>query len=373
MTLKNSLILIFAVTIFTSCKNTKTNPITEILNTESDSLLSHLELNAISIGINMNGETFTMHKGELKKGAKNKPSSETLYEIASITKTFTGTLLAQAIVDKKVKLDDDIRIVLSDSFSNLEYDKNPITFRDLVTHRSGIPNMFPNKPEIFENPDYITLPKIINELQQGFSKQDFFEELHKVKLDTLPGTRFGYSNAGANLLGYCLESIYNKPYEEILKEYILNPLKMTHTKIMISDDELLNLAQGYNETGIKMPFGIDKAMSAEGGLKSTLEDMMKYVAFHLDENNPVIKTAHQELLGLWDDFENGLFWQMFKTKDEPRKIFQNGGAFGSSSWITIIPEKQIGVFIITNQSGPKTHGRLNAAVERIIEKLQKDL
>ncbi|MCV9385559.1 serine hydrolase domain-containing protein [Reichenbachiella ulvae] len=373
MMIKNGLLIPTMFLVFTllSCENkvAKTDYVRDVLTSELDSLLSNDDINAVSIGVFYNGETYEFHQGELTKGLNDKPTEETIYEIASLTKTFTGTLLAQAIVDQKINLDDDIRIVLKDDFPNLEFENSPITFRHLVTHRSGIPNMLPNKPGIFKNPDRNQLPYVINELQKDFTRDAFFNELNKVKIDTVPGTKFSYSNAGANLLGYCLENIYNKRYEDLLKEVIFLPLKMQSTKITLTDDDTENLAQGYNENNIRMPFFTNKDMSAEGGIKSTLSDMMKYVAFQLDQDNVVVQKSHQELLGLWDDYDNGMFWQIFKNKNQPNKIFQNGGAFGTSSWLTIIPDEGIGVFVATNQSGPSIHGLLNNTVDSIIEKL----
>jgi len=359
--------------IFINCKNNtiKNDPITNIINIQLDSLLLNLEINAVSAGIIIDGKTYTFHKGELTKGQENTPNKETLYEIASITKTFTGTLLAKAIVENKVQLEDDIRTFISGDFSNLEYQNTPITYKNLATHRGRIPHMFPNKPEIFENPNHDTLPFIINDLQKDYTKEAFFKDLTLVHVDTIPGSKFGYSNAGANLLGYCIENMYNQKFEDVLKEQILTPLQMNNTKIVLSKKDKEYLAQGYNEKHLKMPFGAEKDMNAAGGLKSTLGDMMKYVAYHLNENNPIIKTSHQEILGLWDNFDNGLFWQIFTAKEnKPRKIFQNGGAFGTSSWLTLIPEKKIGVFIVTNTAGPTVHTKLNKTVERILQKLK---
>jgi CubicO group peptidase (beta-lactamase class C family) len=360
--------------VFINCKNStiKNDSTSTLINIQLDSLLLTSGINAVSAGVIVDGKTYMFHKGELTKGKANTPNEETLYEIASLTKTFTGTLLANAIVDKKVRLDDDIRTRLSGDFQNLEFQNTPITFKNLATHRGRIPIMFPNKPAIFKNPDHNKLPYIINDLQKEYTKEDFFKELALIKVDTIPGTKFGYSNAGTNLLGYCIENIYNKDFEDIIREQILVPLKMNNTKITLTTKDKKNLAQGYTEKNVKMPFSADKDMNAAGGLKSTLSDMMKYTAYHLDENNPIIETSHQEILGLWDNFDNGLFWQIFTAKEnQPRKIFQNGGAFGTSSWLTIVPEKKIGVFIVTNTAGPSVHNKLNKTVEVILKKLKK--
>ena len=363
-----ALVIFTACFSITSCQNKEQDPINEYISSEGDSLLSNPEIKSISIGVIKNGKIYKLHKGQLANGKP--PNDQTLYEIASLTKTFTGTLLAQAIVAKKVKIDDDIRKYLSDSLPKLVYDKKPITFRHLVTHTSGLPHMFPYKPDIFDNPDWDKLPFEIYKLQEGFTKSQFFDELQKVKLDTIPGFKFNYSNVGANLVGYCLENIYGKSYRDLLSEYILKSLQMTETKIEISGDGTEFLAQGFNANHVKMPARAEKEMNAEGGIVSTLDDMIKYMEFHLNEDNPVAKLSHQGLLdGRYGDFENGLFWQIFKDGEKPDKIFQNGGAFGTSSWMTIVPETKIGVFIVTNVSGPKVHQKLSVTVDNILKEL----
>lgn len=368
MKLKLALALILTISGIINGQNKNSDYKT--IQAECDTLLLSQEIQAVSLGVITNSNVYKFHVGKLTTGET--PNEDTLYEIASLTKTFTGTLLAQAILEKKATMDDDIRDHLSENFPNLEFNRKPITFRHLVTHTSGLPRIFPDRPGLFQNPDWDNLPYEINKLQAGFSESQFFEELHQVTLDTIPGFKFSYSNAGANLLGYCLENIYGKTYEEILSEHILKPLEMTKTRITVPSGERKKLlAKGLNPNGLVMPSRAEKEMKAEGGIFSTLDDMMKYMEFQLNEENKVVKISHQELLnGRYGDFENGLFWQIFKNGHSPTKIFQNGGAYGTSSWLTIVPESKVGVIILTNVSGPEIHQKLNATADKIIERLE---
>lgn len=369
------LLSLFLLLIFTNCqqnsneKKTEQQPpnlLIQFVEQQLDSLLAEPEFKSLSMGIWADGKIYKFHKGQLEEGKI--PDDETLYEIASLTKTFTGTLLAQAISDGKVTIDDDIRKVLLDSLPNLEFEGQPITFRHLVTHTSGLPDMFPHKTDLFDNPDFDTLPYEINELQEGFTREQFFEELQKVKLDTLSGHKFQYSNAGANLLGYCLEAMYGETYEELLKNFIFEPLQMKNTALQLTPKQKQHLANGFNHNGKPMPFYAAKSMNAEGGLKSNVDDMMRYLQFQADTTNTIAKITQQELWeGKYGDYENGLFWQIFKDGDKPDKVFQNGGAFGTSSWMTIVPEQQRGVFMVTNVSGPEVHQKMSERVNKILE------
>lgn len=331
-----------------------------------DTLLANEIFRSVSVGVIKNGKVYKFHRGKLMDGKV--PTDNTLYEIASLTKTFTGTLLAKAILDNKVKLNDDINNYLPEPFPNLVYEGQFITFKHLVTHRSGLPGFLPNKPELFVNPDYDKLPFELYKLQSGFSRTMFWKELHQVRLDTIPGYKFSYSNAGANLLELLLERMYGISYEALVKMHILTPLKMNNTYIGISQENAGLAVKGKNTNGVEMPLQASKELNGEGGVISTLNDMLNYMQFHLQKNNAVVKLSHQELLnGRYKDFENGMFWQIIKNGDKPDTIFQNGGAFGTSSWMSLIPQTNTGVFIITNISGPKVHQKLSATVDQIVE------
>lgn len=377
--MKNKLINIFllAILILINCAqkhpvaNRRNDPTFQIISVHCDTLLSEVGKAAISIGVIKNGKVYKIHKGGLINGQT--PNDNTLYEIASITKTFTGTLLSKALLDKKVSLDEDIRKYLNVELPNLEYKRQPITLRHLVTHQSGLPYMFPNETSIFQNINFDELPTKINTLENGLTKEQFFEHLKNVKLDTLPGIKFTYSNVGANLVGYILESNYQMSFEELLNKEILQPLDMENTIINKKRIDINKVAVGQNDNNKIMPLRTEKNMNAEGGIVSALSDMIKYMSFHLDKNNAVALSSHQELWnGKYGDFEAGLFWQIFKDGDKPDKIFQNGGSFGTSSWITIIPELGIGVFVVTNRSGQNVHQKLNSTVDKIIDKIKQN-
>ena len=116
-------------------------------------LLEDKRFHSVSTAVLKDGESTIKHFGELTIGKGNKPNDSTLYELASVTKTFTGYIAAKAVIDQKINLDDDIRIYLSESYPNLEFKGEPITIKHLITHTSGFPNMpikSENKEAFFE-------------------------------------------------------------------------------------------------------------------------------------------------------------------------------------------------------------------------------
>ena len=262
----------------------------------------------LSIGIFKNGKIFYYNYGTLIKGKSKLPNNKTVYEIGSISKTFTGTLLAQAVKDRKVKIDDDVRKYIDGYYPNLEYEKNPIKLSHLVSHISGLPNFLPDNPNLFQNANFDTLPFTISKIQQNYSKQKFFADLHTIKLDTIPGHNFHYSNAGAQLLKFILEKVYNTPFDKLLEMYITKPLRMTNTNSINQKNDRNILAKGYNQKGKVMPYN-PQILDAAVGIFSTTTDMLKYLQFHLDEKNEVIALSHKVTTGNINDYAIGLNWQ----------------------------------------------------------------
>ncbi|MFK3737796.1 serine hydrolase domain-containing protein [Massilia sp. TN1-12] len=101
----------------------------------------------LSIGVLHGGMRRTRHAGTVDGDRHRAPDDRTIYPIASLTKTFTATLLAQAQHDGKLRLEDDIRLYLDGDYPNLVYEGQPIQVRYLVSHLSGLPRLLPDRPE----------------------------------------------------------------------------------------------------------------------------------------------------------------------------------------------------------------------------------
>lgn len=359
----------FIVILFgTNCQidNTK-DDIANRIEAHIDSLIHYSSnIEAVSLGIITPTRKYMIHKGRLLNGQK--PNNKTLYEIASITKTFTGVLLSHAILDNKIDIDDSIKDYLPKNYSE-SINNHQISFRNLATHRSGLPLFFPHHEELFEAElDWDKLPFEINRLQQNFSRDHFFESLSRFKLENIPGTNTTYSNAGTNLVGYILENIYEKPFEELLADKIFNPLNMTNSTISLSKADKKKIAKGFNENMIEMPFRVEKEMNAEGGIISNIDDMMKYLNYHLNSDSKILAISHMRLINEKpNDYHEGLFWQLKKEDNQHDLLYQIGGAYGASSWICIVPELKTGVFIVTNSSGSQVHQNLEKSVNKILK------
>src|SRR5678815_2142483 len=106
--------------------------IDRVVNKSANKFMSDQHSVGLSVGIVKDGRSRTYNFGEVEKGKKNHPGEHTIYELASITKTFTGVLLAQASEEGKVKLDDDVRKYLDGSYPNLEFEGKSMNWRQLL-------------------------------------------------------------------------------------------------------------------------------------------------------------------------------------------------------------------------------------------------
>ncbi len=125
--------------------NTINDDISRTIVKNGRKFLKNKNINSVSIGIYKDGQVYTEHFGEIEKSKSNLPNDETIYEVGSVTKTITGYLVAKAVLEEKIKLEDDIRLYLKGDYSNLEYNKTPIKVKNLLTHTSGLPKFLPLK------------------------------------------------------------------------------------------------------------------------------------------------------------------------------------------------------------------------------------
>lgn len=192
-------------------------------------------------------------------------TKKSVFEIGSISKTFTSLLLADLILKGKVKPDDPIEIYLPDSLNMPSYKGNKITFADLATHTSGLPRM----------PD-ISNPTDENNPMADFTDEKLYHFLAGYHLTRAKGT-YEYSNLGVGLLGNVLARIYGKTYEHLLQEMICKPLGMHETSSLNISPYLTTPHIGTTAVSHTDLASITRA----GGIRSDAEDMLRYIKFQM--------------------------------------------------------------------------------------------
>ena len=334
----------------------------------------------LSIGIYRRGQTFTYNFGRVEPGKPGAPTADTLYTIASISKTMTGAVLAKAVVAGRVKLDDDVRRYLDGDYPNLAFDGHPIRLFDLLDHRSGLPNMLPDRPELQPGSDVSKLPWTarLADAQKTWRREEFIAALHDVKLTAAPGKYASYSNAGAILAGYALERVYGMPFEQLARRQLFDPLGMSDTAITLTSRQAARVAPGYDDRGARMP-PVPPLMQGAAGFKSSVNDMLRYVRWGVTERDAAARLSHEPVaIALPADtklawpYAAGLNWQELITKPDGktrRLIWQTGGIDGYFSICIEEPELGLGLVILTNQKGAKSEGAAKAMANDILRAL----
>ena len=321
----------------------------------------------ISIAVVLGSQTWFYNYGVANRADKVPMTSDTLFPIASVTKTFTGTLLADAQLEGKLKLEDDVRTYLDGDYPNLESGGRSIHIADLVDHRSGLPFFIPDVPE--SQPDFKSdepwLTRI-GRLEASYSRNDFYADLHKVVLPGPPGKDFHYSNSGAMLASYILERVYGQSYETLVTNKILTPLGMTHTHLTLTAKQDATVAKGYDGEGRIMPNGNVIFLGA-GALKSTARDMVKYVRWQMAESDPAVVLSHQSQTG-GGAYAAGLNWQML-TQDNRRVVWQTGNIEGFNTYCITEPELKTGLVVFFNEADPKANPAQGEMVNAILKGL----
>jgi CubicO group peptidase (beta-lactamase class C family) len=290
-----------------------------------------------------------IHKGNLRKycyGWINKKQKQlpdvehTIFEIGSVTKTFTSLLLAQEVLAARMKLNDPINLYLPDSIPALGLQGKPITLQDLANHTSGFPrlpaNIFNGKVD----------PKDPYKHYLADSLYSFLMHYHS---PVIPGTVFSYSNYGAGVLGTILERRLHNSFEQLILSNICKPIDMNHTSVTLNDEDQRNFAQGYNETGeATAPWDL-ASLKGSGAIRSTLNDMIKYARAQMGSKGPLHKAialSHQPTFtGAAQSM--GLGWRI-NQNSQHTYLHHSGGTGGFRSFIGFDPGRQTAIVILSN-------------------------
>ena len=238
MMTKLAAIITVTTLLLAACKPAATAPAHDIpaaMSQTATTLLQSEFLHATSIAVVYRGKEFILHQGELETGKANPPNDATLYEIGSVSKTFAGLLLANAVLDGKAALDDPIQKYLPAAYPNLQSQGEPIRLRHLITHTSNMPGMLPLQVNsVLKDFTAHATPAKLNAAYANYGQQQFWQDLHTVGIKGPLGKDYAYSSAGTELIAHTLEKIYGMPYEVLLTQFVAREAGMQDTKLRIT-------------------------------------------------------------------------------------------------------------------------------------------
>jgi serine-type D-Ala-D-Ala carboxypeptidase/endopeptidase len=338
-----------------------TNRLDSIVDQAATGFMSDACHVGLSIAVVSGSETRFYNYGSRSRDSKIPATADCIYEIGSVTKTFTGTLAGKAVVEHRMDLDSDFSTYLPERYPNLSTEGDPITLRDLATHRSGLPRDLPDLDDLLSHHDFERLPYQILHRDERYDRTRYLRELHAVRLRSPPGTKEAYSNLGMKVIGLGLEQVYATSFETLMQRAIFKPLGMDSTGFVVKAAERHRLVRGYSRGGNPMPYHLRNAGAAYG-LYSTPRDLAKYVQWHLDESDPVIHLAHSLLHGDTADGQ-ALIWNV-ASQGSTRILWHGGGTFGATSQIVLFPDEREGYVLLANDTCKGTEEALrNAAIK----------
>jgi len=268
------------------------------------------------------------------------PAQQVLFEIGSITKVFTGILLANAVLDGKLGLDDTLAQRLPVKFSHLE--TGAVTLKQLATHTSCLPRLPDNMMHADGDDPY-----------SQYDKKAMFEYLADAKLAEKPPCASQYSNLGFGILGVVVETAYGKPWATLIQEKITGPLGMADTVEELSPAQQSRFAEPWDGDKKAHPWTF-KAVQGAGALRSTLADMSKFAdALLAGPKGPLGKVWPM----LADDYAEmpavgakiGLGLGHAKANGEERYT-HDGGTGGYRSTIYVLPASGRAVVVLASNA-----------------------
>ncbi len=291
----------------------------------------------VVVGVLDHGQREVMAFGSAK--------ADSIFEIGSVTKTFTSLALAQMVAQKKVTLDEPVRELLPAGWVTKPAGQE-ITLLDLATHHSGLPRLPDNlKPASMADPyaDY------------GPEKLEAFLKEHGVARPEK--TEFLYSNLGAGLLGFALAQKAGLPYAELIRQEVTGPMGLKDTVITLSPEQQQRFIQGYTGShDAQGPWHLN-ALAGAGALRSTAADLLTYSDYlmhperlkgkqgdgeTLTEAIPLALEPRADVAG---GAKIALAWV---TRPEEQTYSHDGGTGGYSSLVIFDLKKDRAIVVLYN-------------------------
>lgn len=268
-------------------------------------------------------------------------NEHTIYEIGSISKVFTAIMLAQQVIDGKVKLDDPAQKYLPTEVKLPQRGGKEIPLGMLSDHTSGLPRLPGNLAPANPNNPYA-----------DYTVKQMYDFLTGYELPRDIGEKYEYSNLAQGLLGHILARKAGTTYEELMIKTIAGPLQMKETKITLDSKMKKNLAVGYSDGKAVENWDIP-TLAGAGAIRSSTSDMLKFLAANLGLTatplQPAMNLTHQARHDKAGTMRVGLGWHIAKSKAGD-VIWHNGGTGGYRCFAGFVKETGTGVVVLTNST-----------------------
>jgi CubicO group peptidase (beta-lactamase class C family) len=277
---------------------------------------------------------------------------DTLFQVGSITKTLTATLIMRLVEQGKLGLDDPVRRRLPEFRVRDAQVSAQATIRHLLTHTGG------------------WLGDVFQDTGSGADALSRYVALMSDQEQAHPlGGPLSYNNAGFAVAGAIIEAVTGKAYEQALREMLLAPLGMQACYFTAAEAITYRFAVGHNREGqVARPWQLGRAIAPMGGLIVSASDLLRYAAFHLGDGTAPggerllqpesLAAMRQPQITFWEKRHVGLSWFLSDLYG-PRTQDHGGGVVGQETLLTLLPEKGFAIAAFSNRVGG---GKLNRRV-----------
>ncbi|ELY5928897.1 class C beta-lactamase [Cronobacter turicensis] len=343
-------------------------------------LMARYQIPGMAVAVSVNGETHFWHYGVASKATRKPVDEKTLFEIGSLSKTFTATLAGAAQQEGKLDFSAPASRYLP-ALNGSAFDR--VTLRHLATHTSGMP---------------LFVPDDVKNTAQLMAWYRAWQPAQPV------GTERVYSNLGIGMLGMITAKALDKPFSEAMEQGLLADFGMTHSFINVPDAAMDDYAQGYNKDDKPVRVTPGPLDAESYGLKSSSADLLRYLQIQLGERDvaprwrQAINATHNGYYRS-GEFTQGMMWEYYPwpsplsrlvegnssqrimkgltataivpPEPAPQAAWYNktGSTNGFSAYAVFIPEKRIALIMLANKWFPNDD-RVRAAYD-IIQELDK--
>ena len=306
------------------------------------------------VGVIDQGNRYVLGYGGTSLFGGIAPTGDTVFEIGSITKTFTGVMLAEMVAEGAVSFDAPAEQCLPEGASLPSFEGREITLQDLATHTSGLPRL---PGDLFTGEGYRASNPYAH-----YTVDDMLAFVSGYTLPRAPGTEYEYSNLAVGLLGNLLAHVDGTTYDAMFAARIAVPLGMRETTISLDEEQQARLAQPYANLalfGFSFPFPNTNwdlpAFAGAGAVRATVSDMLTYAAAAMGTKDTLIRnaldTSQQPRFTVNDRMQVGLCWHLITPADggEP-VIWHNGATGGYTGYIGFLRDAGVAVVILNNSN-----------------------
>jgi len=374
------LLVLMLLVLASSCKQEDEIPEFNSMQEEVDYLMEkYVRMGAAIAIIDSRQELHTYFYGQLSENNPSPPDENSLFEIGSMTKTFTATLLAGKVLEGEVSLDDPVQDYLpGEEVTIPDWEGIPIRLRHLATHTSGLPRVAREsgqpKPEGYDP----------NNPYGAYTTEHVYDYLNNwCTLEFEPGTGYSYSNTGAGLLGHVLGLEDGTSYNQLLSREILEPLGMLSTTLDLEAEQIPFLAPGHDERLDSVQnYTAHDIYEGAGFIKSSLRDMILYLKANMGliGDGSAYELSQQVYYDVgdvtYDDRDGhfylsiGLGWHIHTVSEEYVYCYHGGRTNGYMAFMAFDRDRPTGFVVMFNHSVPNLISGIGEELRAAIKKYE---